>query len=231
MDLANLNDQQYDVGKCAVFYADPWDGTTNLFAAGGPLTFLGAMMGEVRFAPNSEYQELTIPEQLGPAALKRYITGNRPTATFRLFPTLEQMAVVSPTGIASIGHERQRLVKAYTLFIVPEALLLEPDANGFMKKVPLVLENGVWEKNGVAIVAGSEDERLLFLSSLIWKADFTPLTPIYRFEEGGRSDVEVEVTAQTDLTKPEGCNQILVLGEAFGDYPVFDTDVLDFEPV
>lgn len=229
MELNSLQDQQYDIGKCAVFYADPvWDGTTNLFATGGPLTYLGAMMGEVRFAANPAYQELTLPEQLGPAALKRYITGTRPTATFRLFPSLDQMQVVSPTGVASLGQEMQRLVKSYTLWVVPESLFLKADANGFMIKVPVVLNAGTWQKDGQALTA--EETRLLELSSLIWKADFTPLTPNYRFEEGGRSDVEVEVTAQTDLTKPEGCNQVLVLGEAMpGD--AYATFTLDFEPV
>lgn len=228
MEINALRDQSYDIGKCAVFYTDPvWDGTTNLFASGGPLAFLGAMMGEVRFAANPEYSELTIPEQLGPAALKRYITGTRPTATFRLFPTLEQMAVVSPTGVASLGQERQRLAKTYTLWIVPERLFLKPDANGFNVKVPVVLSGGVWLKDGLPLTA--EEEELLLVSQLIWKADFTPLTPTFRHEEGGRSDTEVEVTAQTDLDRPEGCNQILTLGEVFGDYPVFTT--LDFEPV
>lgn len=232
MDLLALNDRKYDIGKCAVFYTDPaWDETTNLFATGGPLVHLGTTEGEVRIAPNPEYSELTLPEATGPAALKRYLTGTRPTFSLGLFPDLDQMAVVSPTGIASLGFERQRLAKALTLWIAPEALFLEADANGFMVPVPVILDAGVWKKNSVAIAADSEDERLLFMSSVIWKADFQPLTPVYRHEEGGKALSEIEVVVQTDLEKPEGCNQILVLGEAFSDYPVFDTTVLDFEPV
>lgn len=230
MQLEALTDRRYDIGKCAVFYTDPsWDGTTNLFASGGPLTHLGTTEGEVRIAPNPEYSELTLPEALGPAALKRYLTGTRPTFTLGLFPDLDQMKVVSPTGIASLGFERQRLAKTLTLWIAPEALFLKADANGFLQPVSVVLTTGQWLKDGVALTA--EEEALLHLSSVIWKADFQPLQPVYRHEDGGKALSEIEVTVQTDLTKPEGCNQLLVLGEAFDDYPVFDTAALDFEPV
>lgn len=230
MDLETLSDRQYDIGKCAVFYTDPvWDTTTNLFATGGPLVHLGTTEGEVRIAPNPEYSELTLPENTGPSALKRYITGTRPSFTLGLFPDIDQMKVVSPTGIASLGAERQRLAKTYTLWIVPEALFLKPDANGNPTEVSVVLTAGNWLKDGIALT--TEEERLLHLSSVIWKADFQPLTPVYRHEDGGKALSEVEVVVQHDFTKPQGCQQILVLGEAFGDYPVFDTVDLDFEPV
>ena len=229
MELNDLRDQSYDVGRVAHFFTDPaWDGTTNLFAADGPLEYLGATMGEFRWTPNAEYQELTVPELLGPAALKRYLTGTRPTATFRGFPTLAFMRAVSPIGVASLGHERQRLAKTFTIFSVPEALLLKPDANGFMKKVPLVLTAGVWLKDGVALTTAEEE--LLYLSSLAWKVDCTPATPLYRWEEGGRSDIELELVAQTDLDRPEGCNQVLHLGEVFEEYGAF-AGLIDFEPV
>lgn len=229
MQIEALSDRSYDIGKCVIFYADPWDGTTNLFASGGPLTHLGTTEGEVRIAPNPEYSELTLPESLGPSALKRYLTGTRPTFTAGLFPDLEQMKIVSPTGIASLGQERQRLVKSWLLWVVPELLFLKPDANGNNQAVAVVLTAGTWLKDGVALTA--EEERLLHLSSVIWKADFQPLTPVYRHADGGKALTEIEVTVQHDLTKPEGCQQVLVLGEAFEDYPVFDTTVLDFEPV
>jgi hypothetical protein len=232
MELGVIRDFKFDIGKCAVFEAPYWDATTNLFATGGPLTFLAPTTGPVQFAANPDYSNLTVQEYFGPGILKRYINGTSPSATVRMFPTLELMKRISPTGLASMGFERQRLVKPSTLFILPERLLQEADANGFMQKVPVVLDAGVWKKNGVAIAAGSEDERLLHEGSIVvWKADFTPLTLNYAWEEGGRSDVDVEITAQIDLDKPEGCNQILVLGEAFNDYPDFDTAVLDFEPV
>lgn len=227
MELNDLRDQTYDIGKCAVFYADPvWDGTTNLFAAGGPLTFLGAMEGPVKFAPNPEYSNLTIPEQLGPGILKRYITGNNPTATFGMFPDLAQMKVVSPTGVASLGHERQRLTRALTLWIVPERLFLKNDANGFSVKVPVVMVAGVFLKDGLALTA--EEQAMIDISCIVWKGDFTPLTPNFAHADGGKSLTEVDLTAQVDLSRPEGCNQVLVLGEALGDYKVFE---IDFEPV
>ena len=230
MDILSLSAQQYDIGKCAVFYTDPaWDGTTNLFASGGPLTHLGTTEGEVVINPNPAYSELTLPEATGPSALKRYITGTRPTFTLGLFPDLAQMAVVSPTGIASLGFERQRLAKTLTLWIVPEALFLKADANGFQQAVSVVLTAGVWRKDGIALT--TEEERLLNLSSLIWKADIAPESVTYRHEDGGKSLSQVEVTVQHDFTKPEGAQQILVLGEYFGDYPVFTSADVDLEPV
>jgi hypothetical protein len=232
MEITGLREQSYDIGKCVVMITDRWDGTTNLFADGGPLTHLGTTEGEVQIAPNPEYSELTLPEALGPSALKRYLTGTRPTFSLGMFADLEQMKAVSPTGLASMGQERQILDKTYTLWIVPEALFLKPNALGFSQPVPVVLTSGVWLKDGVALT--TEEERLLHLSSLIWKADFAPLGVMYKHEEGGKALTTTEVTVQHDLDRPEGCQQVLVLGEYFGDYPAFSTASvpgLDFEPV
>jgi hypothetical protein len=229
MDVRSLSSQKYDIGRCVVFYADPaWDGLSNLFAAGGPLIHLGTTEGEVVINPNPEYSNLVI-EPTGPAILKRYITGTAPTFSLGLFPDLDQMKVVSPSGIASLGFERQRLAKVLTLWIVPEALFLKPDANNNPRPVPVVLTAGVWLKDGVALTA--EEERLLFISSLCWRCDVQPMSVTYKHEDGGKSLSQVEVTVQHDFDRPEGCQQILVLGEAFDEYPVFDSSVLDFEPV
>lgn len=227
MDIQALSARKYDIGRAAIFYTDPvWDGTSNLFASGGPLVHLGTTEGEIQIAPNPEYSELTLPENTGPSALKRYLTGTRPTFTLGLFPDPEGMRIVSPTGLASIGQERQRLAKTYTLWVVPEQLFLKPDANGISQTVEVVHTAGQWLKDGAALT--EEEERLLFTSSLIWKADFQPLLPVYRHEDGGKSLTQVEVVVQHDFDRPEGCQQILNLGEAFGDYPDF---VIDFEPV
>jgi len=229
MDVVNLNSQEYDIGRCVVFYVSPsWDGTTNLFDTGGPLTHLGTTEGEVAIAPNPAYSNLTI-EPTGPAILKRYITGTAPTFSLGLFPDLDAMKAISPTGIASMGFERQRLAKLVTLWIVPEALFLKDDATGNPRPVPVVLNAGVWEKDGSALT--TEEERLLHISSLCWKCDLSPMTVTYRHEDGGKSLAQVDVTVQHDFTKPEGCQQVLVLGEYFGDYPVFSAPDLDFEPV
>lgn len=229
MQPVALNSQKYDIGRCVVFYADPyWTGTTNLFASGGPLTHLGTTEGEVAIAPNPAYSNLTI-EPTGPAILKRYITGTAPTFTLGLFPDLDKMAAVSPTGIVSMGFERQRLAKALTLWIAPEELFLKPDAAGNPLPVSVVLTAGVWLKDGIALT--TEEERLLNLSSLCWKCDLSPWTITYRHEDGGKSLASVDVTVQHDFDKPEGCQQILALGEYFGDYPVFDVADIDFEPV
>lgn len=233
MDILSLSARKYDIGKCAVFYTDPvWDGLTNLFAAGGPLIHLGTTEGEVVINPNPAYSELTLPEATGPSALKRYITGTRPTFTLGLFPDLSQMQIVSPSGVASLGFERQRLAKTLTLWIVPEALFLKADANGNPRPVPVVLQGGVWKKDGVTIAQDSEDQRLLFLSSLCWKCDFAPESITYRHEDGGKSLSQVGVTVQHDFDKPEGAQQVLVLGEYFSyDDGIFDINDIDFEPV
>jgi hypothetical protein len=231
MEPRALRDQKYDIGKCAVFITDRWDGLTNLFEAGGPLTHLGTTEGEVRITPNPEYSELTLPEELGPSALKRYLTGTRPTVSFGLFPDPEQMKRVSPTGLASLGQESQILAKTYTLWIAPLQLFKKPNALGFPVDVPVVLNAGVWEKDGVAIVPDSEDEQNLLISTVLWKVDFMPLTPVYRHEDGGKALTEIEATVQHDLDRPQGCQQVLLLDEYFGDYPAFSSADLDFEPV
>jgi len=230
MDIGDIRDRKYDVGNCSIFIADPaWDGTSKLFAAGGPLVWLGAKSGRIEFAANPEYSELKLPEQLGPAALKRYLTGTRPTAKFSLYADLEVMKAISPTGVASLGFERQILAKPLTVWCVPEELFIKQGTSGFPEKVSVVLNAGNWEKDGSALT--TEEERLLHLSQLIWKADFTPLMAPFQHEDGGVALADVEIVAQTDLDRPVGCNQILYLGEAFGDYPAFPTSVLDFEPV
>jgi hypothetical protein len=110
---------------------------------------------------------------------------------------------------------------------VAEALFLKIGANGAPEFAEVVLDAGVWKKDGQALTA--EEQRLRNVSSVVWKADVTPLTPIYRFEEGGRSETEVEINAQVDLDRPDGCNQVLVLGEVFED-PDYPTFAIDFEP-
>lgn len=225
MEPVALNSQKYDIGRCAVFYADPaWDGTTNLFASGGPLTHLGTTEGEVAIAPNPAYSRLTI-EPTGPAIIKEYITGTAPTFSLGLFPDLDQMKIISPTGIASMGFERQRETKKLTLWIVPEALFLKDNTT-----VPVVLTAGTWLKDGIALT--TEEERLLNISSLCWKCSLQPLTITYRHEDGGKSLSQVEVTVVNDFDMPDGAQQILVLGEYFGDYPEADFVAdIDFEPV
>lgn len=230
MEIGNLRDRKYDVGNCAIFVAYPaWDGTTNLFADGGPLRWLGAKKGRIQWAPNPGYSELKVEEQLGDAALKRIFTGTRPTTTFNLYADLEVMQDVSPTGVASLGIESPELAKLLTVWCAPELLFKKRNpSTGRMENVPVILDAGVWKKGGVAIAADSEDERLLYMSDLAWKVDFTPLMTPFQFEEGGVALAEVEAVAQVDLDRPAGCNQILKLGEAFGEYKKFD---INFAPL
>lgn len=223
-----LNSRKYDIGKAAVFAVEGgWDGTTPLFASDGPLVWIGATEGEIKIEPNPAYSELTLPEQTGPAAILRYLTGTRPTFTLGIFPTLEGMSLLSPTGLASMGFEQQVLAKTHTLWIVPWALFQKKGVLGFDQPVPVVYNGANWTKDAVAIAEDSEDERRLFLSALIWKADLAPITTVYRHEDGGKALTQVEVTVQQDFDRPEGCQQVLILGEAFGEYAPF---AIDFTP-
>jgi hypothetical protein len=215
-----LASQSYDIGKAVIFHAPHWDGVTPLFAAGGPLVHLGTTEGELRIEPNAEYSELTLPESLGPSALKRYLTGTRPTFQVGLFPDMDQMKAASPTGIASLGQESQYLITGRTLWVVPNELFYKEGPNGFRQPVTVVLDGGNWLKDGEPLTA--EETRLLNISAVIWKADFAPLTPVYNHADGGKALVQLDVTVQHDLDRPEGCQQVLVMGEAFGDYKVFD---------
>lgn len=221
MELLSLNAQKYDIGRAAIFgVPGGWNGTDPLFDEYGPMQHYGTIEGVVDPEPNPEYSELTI-ETTGPAALKRYLSGLRPTFDVNFFPNPDNMALLSPTGRASQGQQRRTLVYEHTLWIVPEELFLKRDANGTVREVSVYYDGSDWYKDGVAVVGGSEDERLIESSMVIWRADFSPLTPVFNHEDGGKALKATTVTVQQDFSKPDGCQLYLVMAE-LGDFPTLD---------
>ncbi len=206
ISLTNIASQTYDIGRAAIFAADYWDGSGDLIAS---LTHIGNTEGEASIEPNEEYSALTIPENLGPAALKKYVTGAAPSFTVGVFVSPAGLALFSPTGSGSLGNMRQRRVKERTIWIVPEQLFIAPDGNGIEQEVELTLSGGVWTKDGNAFSA--EDTRLFNLSVFGWKTHFERALPVYRHEDGGKSLREITVHFLQDLDKPDG-HQLLTVG-------------------
>jgi hypothetical protein len=206
-----VGNQDYDIGKSVIFQVNPtWNGSDDLFAS---LTHIGTTEGDVEMAMNPTYSELTLPESSGPAALIRYLTGERPTFKIGVFPNPDNLKIFSPTGTGSAGQERQRRVKEYTLWIVSEQLFLATDpVTGVVGIVPVTFDGSVFKKDGNDLTAA--EQRLVDMSMLIWRADFERLAPKYHHADGGKSIVDVTVTCQQDFTKPDGCQIALMVGEA-----------------
>lgn len=208
VSLLNLQDQAYDIGRAAVLRAPYWDGESELLAS---LTHMGNTEGEVAPEANSEFSTLTLPENLGPAPLKKYLTGEAPTFELNLFVNPALLAILSPTGSASGGNTRQRRVIEHTLWIVPEQLFLKKNLDGTESEVDIGYAGGVWTKDGQPFTA--EDTRLFNLGTFWWRVHFERALPVYRHEDGGKSLRSVMVHSMPDLTKPDG-HQLWTMGSA-----------------
>jgi hypothetical protein len=208
MEPIGALEQRYDIGRGLIFYRPVWDGTDDLFAT---MEHIGDTVGGIKPEPNLEYSNLTVGELFGPAILKRYFKGAAPTVTLTVFPTPDKMGVMSPTGLASLGAERQRLVQEWTLWIVPEALFMKADANGFQQRVEVTYTGGTWLKDGDALTA--TEQELLDLSYIVWRGDFEQLTPAMMDDNGGYAGTEVNLNMQQAFIMPDGCQIYLVLGE------------------
>jgi hypothetical protein len=215
MLLTSINSQKYDIGRVAIFgVPGGWDGVTNFF---DEAVHYGNTEQAVDPQPNPEYSEMTI-EATGPAALKRYLSGERPEFELGVFPNPANMALMSPTGRGSAGHSRRPRVYEHTLWLVAEELFIKY-TNGQPSEVPVVYSGGVFLKDGQALTA--DEQALVDVSMLVWRADFSRLAPLYQHEDGGKSLKTVTVTVQQDLEKPEGCQLYLVVGE-LADFPTLD---------
>jgi hypothetical protein len=220
MEPIGALDQRFDIGRALVFDRDTWDGT-DAFFDDAEFEHTGDTEGEITIEANPEYSELTLTELTGPAAIKRYLKGERPTFTLGLFPTPETMRRLSPTGLASAGMERQAIVRTRSLWVVPEALFLKPDANGFNERVPVTYTGGAFLKDGIALT--SEEQDLVELSMIIWKADIQRVTPRYSDADGGKALREVEVVVQQQFIMPNGCQLWLMLGD-LDAFPTLDLE-------
>ena len=213
MELIGLNTQRYDIGRATIWRRPVWDGTDDLFDG---MVHIGNTEGAIDIAPNPEYSELTLPESSGPASLKRFVAGERPEFEIGIFPSPVGLAVFSPTARAAAGQQRRRIAREHTLWIVPEALFLKADINGVMTEVPVTYSGGVFLKDGLALTAAEQE--LVDLSIVIWRADFSRTTPVYRHEDGGKSLRSVNVRIQQDFRRPSGAQLYLVMGE-LADFP------------
>jgi hypothetical protein len=233
MELRDVAAQKYDIGRMAMFThgeldletgvitPTPWDGTVPVF---DDMQHIGNTEGAVDPETNPDYSELTLQETSGPAALKRYLTGERPTFSIGIFPDPKNLRLFSPTGLGSAGQRRRRRVREHLLWIVPEELFLGEDENGNTVEVPVTWEDGDFLKDGDPLT--EEEEFYVAMSMLIWRADFGRATPRYSHEDGGKSLREVEVTVQQDFTRPDGCQLYLMVGEA----ALFDIELDGVEP-
>lgn len=217
MELKNISEERFDIGRAAILRAPAWDGSTDLFDA---MEHIGTTEGPVEIEPNEEYSDLTI-EVTGPAILKRYLSGESPSFDLGIFPDPEKLALFSPTGTGSAGVTRRRLVAAHTLWLVAEELFLADDGTGRFVEVPVTYAGGVFLKDGSALTAAEQE--LVDMSIIIWKAQFGRATPRYAHEDGGKSLRTVPVQVLQDLTKPQGCQLYLLLSE-LEDYE-YDIDL------
>lgn len=176
--LLDLETQLRAIGRGVVFEADKWDGATNL-----ALTHLGDTEGEITVEVNEELSHLTLPEVTGPAKHKSYVTGEDPVVTVPIFyadPDLRSL--VSPTGNASGGYQRQRPVKEKTLVIFPEDLFLDRVTNTHKA---LTYDGTAWKLGTAALT--TEQTKLLGLSMWFWRGYFAKAGPVFRYEDAGKA--------------------------------------------
>jgi hypothetical protein len=218
MELKNISEERFDIGRAAILRAPHWDGSGDLFAA---MEHIGTTEGPVEPENNPEYSDLKI-EVTGPAILKRFLSGENPSFDMGVYPDPDKMALFSPTGTASAGTMRRRRVRTHTLWIVSEELFLQEDpTTGKQTEVPVTFSGGVFLKDGEALTV--DDQRHVDMSILIWSAQFERMTPRWAHEDGGKSLKTLPVQVLQDLDKPDGCQLYLVLSE-LDDYE-YDLDL------
>jgi hypothetical protein len=208
--LANLADQVRAIGRAAVFYAAaPYAYTAAPTGADLTLIHLGDTEGEISIEANDEFSELTLPELTGPAIHERYHTGASPVVTMPLFTAASALrAILSPSGAAHAGHQRNRKVTERALVLIPEAAFIESNA-----AASLVYTNtagtGAWTIGGDA--ATSAQLALLDMAVWFWRGHFLRTMPVYRHEDGGKVVQEVTFQAMQNASMPNG-HQLYTVG-------------------
>jgi len=195
--LQDLGSGAFSISKGAVFYADAWD-----FAGALELDFLGFTEGEISFALNEEFQNLTLDEYTGSLSHKAFVQGEAPVLTIPLFTGDASLrAILSPTGTASGGYGRQLPVAERTVVVIPEELFLSNNGQGTLE---LEYNSGTsqWELDGVALTA--EQDRLLGQSLWVWRGYFSKPDVVYRHADAGKSVDEVTFTAMYQPLAPNG---------------------------
>lgn len=200
MNLLDLTTLLRTIGRASIFYVSKWDGTTDL---PDTLIHLGDTEGEVALEPNTEFNDLTLPELTGPAIHVRYLSGDNPELSIPLYladPALR--AVVTPKGSGSAGYQRQRLVDEYTLVIFPEQLFIESNVQVALDYTTA----GGWTVGGDAATA----TQLAYIdqSMWFWRGHFSRPPMTFQHEEAGKAvDVVTFQGMHADLalaTIPDG---------------------------
>jgi hypothetical protein len=198
INLQDLSSGKFSLSKGAVFYTtNTWDFNSQM-----TLNFLGFTEGEISFTANEEFQTLTIDENTGPLIHDAYVQGEAPVLTIPIFtgsPALR--SILSPTGTASGGYERQVPVKTRTLVVFPEVLFLSADGQD-TKTLTYNTAQTRWELDGVA--ATTAQNALIGQSLWIWKGHFTKPDVVYRHADAGKSVDEVTFTAWYQGLAPNG---------------------------
>jgi len=180
MTLLDLTAHLRTIGRASVFYVAKWDGTTKL---PDTLAHLGDTEGNIELEMNQEYSDLRLPELTGPAVHKRKFKGLDPVLSIPLYladPDLQ--TILSPIGTGSGGRQRQKDVTEYTLWVVPEELLL--DANGDDVAVDYSTAGG-WTVGGVAATA--DQENLIAQSVWFWRGHFEFAPLAFRDADAGKA--------------------------------------------
>jgi hypothetical protein len=222
MELADLRNERFDIGRAAILRFAPiggvgqrttgeWDGTVDLFAS---MEHIGTTEGPVDIESNAEFSDLTI-EVTGPAILKSYLSGEAPTFEIGVFPDPDKMRVFSPTGTASAGVMRRQPARLATLWLVAEELFLAPDTNGRIVEVAVTHDGTEFLKDGVALTP--EEQDLVDMSLIIWKARLGRATPRYAHEDGGKSLRSVPIAVLQDFDRPNGA-QLWLAGSEIEEF-------------
>jgi hypothetical protein len=197
-DLLDLTTQIRAIGRASVFY----EAGAFAFAAGGTdvtMVHLGDTEGDIEIANNDEYSDLMLPELTGPAIHERNITGENPVVTIPLYVADAAVrAIVSPTASASGGFWRQRAVTEYKIWIVPENLFIEANAQAQVTYDKVA----TWQVGGDAATAAQLN--LLDQSIWFWRGHFTPAKPIYRHPDAGKVVQPISFQPMFNLTMPDG---------------------------
>lgn len=210
--LLPIFSQEYDIGRPVLLLnknGTPPNDEWGYWEATGEinLQYPGNTEGELVPAANAEYSTLTLPENTGPAPIKKYLTGEAPTFEIGVFASYEQLMIYSPTGSASGGQMRQRKVREHTLWVAPEMLFLQEQTNGTFTEV--TVDPVLGTKDGSPF--STEDQRLFDLSTFFWKVHFERSMPAYRHADGGKSLMTITCTVLADFTKPDG-HQLWTVG-------------------
>jgi hypothetical protein len=198
MELKNISEERFDIGRAAILRAPHWDGSDDLFAA---MEHIGTTEGPVEIEPNEEYSDLTI-EVTGPAILKRYLSGESPSFDLGVFPDPEKMALFSPTGTASSGVTRRRLVRRTRSGSWPRSCSWPMTAPASSSRCPSPSRRRVPEGRGGADRgrAGTGGHVHPRLEGAV-RPDGAPLRPRGRRQVAPHRSVQV----LQDLDKPDGC--------------------------